>query len=219
MAQIYTWDLQGFRDSYLKYYYLQKECGVKRIQLCKCTGRMETYSRKFFTSNELFRIRAVNLALGAKMAPNSKVLVAGAAFGFLMEELEKLGMKVYGFDNSNYIHQQIRLPKNPNEVKYSIHDIDLGSNTFVNQIRTATGVQHFDYIITEDVLTSHDTFDVLLNNCESVLTPNKPKSNIIHLVDLTPGLNFTKKTAQEWISVNPQHLWADAAGEILNANN
>jgi 2-polyprenyl-3-methyl-5-hydroxy-6-metoxy-1,4-benzoquinol methylase len=180
---------------------------------------METYSRKFFTSNELFRLRATNIAIGAKMTVGSTVLVAGAALGFLMEELEKLGMKVHGFDNSNYIHQQIRLPKNPNDVKFPIHDIDLLSNTFTNQIRTATKVQHFDFIITEDVLTSHDSFDVILRNCESVLAPTKPKSNIIHLVDLTPGLHFTKKSATEWIAVEPTHSWTDASGELLNGNN
>jgi len=219
MAQIYRWDLQGFRDSYLKYYYLQKECGASHIKLCKCTGRMETYSRKFFTSMELFRLRATNIAVGTQMPVGSSILVAGAALGFLMEEFEKLGMKVHGFDNSNYIQQQIRLPKNPNDVKFPIHDIDLLSNTFVNQIRTATGVQHFDYIITEDVLTSHDSFDEIMNKCETLLKPTKPKTNIIHLVDLTPGLTFTKKTVAEWITVEPTHTWTDTSGEILNANN
>jgi 2-polyprenyl-3-methyl-5-hydroxy-6-metoxy-1,4-benzoquinol methylase len=219
MAQIYKWDLQGFRDSYSKYVYIQKECGQSRIQLCKCTGRIETYSRKFFSSNELFRLRATNIALTAQMAVGSTVLVAGAAFGFLMEEFEKLGMHVYGFDNSQYIHQQIRLPKNPNQVQFSIHNIDLLSSTFTTQIQLATGRTHFDFIITEDLLTSHDTFDVITHNCESVLTPLKPKSNIIHLIDLTPGLNFTKKSEEEWVNVEPSHSWVNMSGEILNGNN
>lgn len=219
MAQIYTWDLQGWRDSYSTYLYIQKECGAKHVRICKCTGRIETYSRKFFTSMAMFTVRARNIVNQLQLAQGSKILVIGVAFGFLMEELEKLGMIVYGLDNSHYIHQQINLPKNPQKVKYPIKNIDATSSTFVNEVHAGMGVSQFDCIITEDVLTSHDTFNEIFDNCESVLHPSKPLSRIVHLVDLTPGEQFTRKSSIEWVASRSTHTWVDTAGVLLNANN
>lgn len=218
MAQIYTWDLQGWRDSYSKYVYIQRECGAKTIQICKCTGRIETYSRKYFSSMEIFRLRATNIVNRLKLPPGSKILVIGTAFGFLMEQLKTLGMIPYGLDNSQYIHQQINLPKNPHRVQFPIHDIDVTSTTFVQQVQSKMGISKFDCIITEDVLTSHNTFTTILNNCESILDTSKTKNHIVHLLDLTAGPKFTVKSISDWIIVQPQHTWTDIAGEVLNAN-
>lgn len=219
MAQIYKWDLQGWRDSYSKYVYIQKECGAKSIKICKCTGRIETYSRKYFHSMEIFRLRATNIINHLQLPQGSKVLVIGAAFGFLMEQLQKSGMVPYGLDNSQYIHQQINMPKNPNKVVFPIHDIDVTSNTFTQQVQSMMGLSKFDCVITEDVLTSHNTFTEILNNCEAVLDTTKSKKHIVHLVDLTAGPMFTVKSSQDWVAVQPTHIWTDIAGEVLNVNN
>ncbi len=219
MAQIYTWDLQGWRDSYSKYVYIQKECGAKSIKICKCTGRIETYARKYFHSMEIFRLRATHIVNHLQLPQNSKILVVGCAFGFLMEQLQKIGMVPYGLDNSNYIHQQVNMPKNPQKLVFPIHDIDATSNTFVQQVQSKMGLSQFDCVITEDVLTSHDTFTSILNNCEAVLNPIKSKKHIVHLVDLTSGEMFTRKTPEHWVAVQPNHTWTDIAGEVLNVNN
>jgi hypothetical protein len=69
------------------------------------------------------------------------------------------------------------------------------------------------------VLTSHDTFSSILNNCEAVLDPTKLKKHIVHLVDLTPGEMFTIKSSNEWAAVEPTHTWTDISGEVLNGDN
>ena len=213
MAQIYNWNVQGFRNSYEKYYYKQQECRAKLIRNCACTGRMETYSRNFFTSMKMFDIRAEHIVNHFNLAQGSRVLVAGCAFGFLMESLQKLGMVPYGFDNSPYIQQLAKDNKNPMKVQFPIHNIDIVSTNFVQDIQQETGHTIFDCIVTEDVLPSFDNFTQILTNCNSV------SQKVFHIVDLECGEVFTNKTAAEWISVNPLHTWANHEGVVLNGNN
>lgn len=213
MAQIYNWNVQGFRGSYEKYYYKLQECRSKLVRSCACTGRMETYSRNFFTTLQMFDKRAVHIVNHFNLAPGSRVLVAGCAFGFLMEGLQKLGMVPYGFDNSTYIQQLAKNPKNVMKVQFPIHNIDIASTTFVQEIQEATGHSTFDCVVTEDVLPSFDEFSQIMTNCNAV------SQNVFHIVDLNCGTEFTKKTAEEWIAVNPSHTWANNEGAVLNADN
>lgn len=212
MAQIYTWNVQGFRNSYEKYYYKPKECRAKVIRNCACTGRMETYSRNFFTSMKLFEQRAHSIVEHFNLAAGSRVLVAGCAFGFLMEQLQKLGMIPYGFDNSTFIQQLASNPQNSQKVQFPIHNIDIASTKFVQEIQKATGHSTFDCVVTEDVLPSFDNFTQIITNCNAV------SQKVFHIVDLECGEEFTNKTAQEWIAVNPSHKWANHEGVVLNAN-
>lgn len=213
MAQIYNWNVQGFRNSYEKYYYKQRECRSKLIRNCSCTGRMETYSRNFFNTMKMFDVRAEHIVQHYNLAPGSRVLVAGCAFGFLMESLQTLGMIPYGFDNSPYIQQLASANKNPMKVQFPIHNIDIASTNFVSEIQQATGHTTFDCVVTEDVLPSFNAFTQIMTNCNSV------SQKVFHIVDLNCGEDFTKKTATEWIAVNPSHAWANHEGEVLNANN
>lgn len=213
MAQIYNWNAQGFRDSYEKYVYKQKGCGAKHVRSCVCNGKLATYTRQYFTSMKLFEVRAQRILQHFELAKGSRILVAGCALGFLMEELQKLGMVVYGFDSSNYIQQLVKDPKNPEKVKFPIYDIDLASINFVQEIQNATGHTTFDCIITEDVLPSFNNFTQIINNCDAV------SQNVFHIVDLDCGEVFTNKTIEEWILVNPLHTWANYEGVVLNANN
>lgn len=212
MAQIYNWNVQGFRNSYEKYYYKAKECRAKYIRSCACTGRMETYSRNFFPTMKLFDVRAKNIVTHFKLAPGSRVLVAGCAFGFLMESLQKLEMIPYGFDNSSYIQQLAKNNKNPMKVQFPIYNIDINSTSFVQELQSATGHTTFDCVITEDVLPSFDTFQRIIDNCNAV------SQKVAHIIDLDCSEEFTKKTASEWISVQPSHVWTNHSGEVLNAN-
>lgn len=213
MAQIYNWNVQGFRDSYEKYVYKQKGCGAKYVRSCVCNGKLATYSRQYFTSMKLFELRAQRIIQHFNLAAGSRILVAGCALGFLMEELQKLGMVVYGFDNSNYIQQLVKDPKNPEKVKFPIHNIDITSNTFVQEIQEATGHTTFDCIVTEDVLPSLNDFAQVITNCNSV------SQKVFHIIDLDCSESFTNKTTAEWISINPSHTWANHEGVVLNANN
>lgn len=213
MAQIYNWNVQGFRNSYEKYYYKPQECKTKYIRHCGCTGRMETYTRNFFTSMKLFQDRATHIVNHFELAPGSRVLVGGCAFGFLMEELQKLGMIPYGFDNSTYIQQLAKANKNPIKVQFPIHNIDIADIQFVQKIQQTTGHNTFDCFITEDVLPSFDNFTQIMTNCNAV------SQKVFHIVDLNCGEEFTNKSILEWIEVNPSHTWANHEGAVLNGNN
>lgn len=213
MAQIYHWNVQGFRDSYEKYVYKQKGCKAKHIKSCVCTGKIATYCRQYFTSMKVFELRANSIIQHFNLSAGSRVLVAGCALGFLMEELQKLGMVPYGFDNSPYIQSLAKDIKNPEKVQFPIHDIDLASTTFVQDIQNATGHTTFDCVITEDVLPSFDDFTQIMTNCDLVST------KVAHIIDLDCGEAFTNKTAEEWIAVNPTHVWTNHSGDVLNANN
>jgi hypothetical protein len=213
MAQIYNWNVDGFRNSYEKYVYKQKGCKAKHIKSCVCTGKMATYCRQYFTSMKMFDVRAQHIVTHFNLAAGSRVLVAGCALGFLMESLQKLGMVVYGFDNSSYIQLLTNDPKNPEKIQFPIHNIDIASINFTTEIQQATGHTTFDCIVTEDVLPSFDEFTQIITNCNSV------SQKVFHIVDLDCGEEFTNKTAEEWITVNPSHTWANHEGEVLNANN
>jgi 2-polyprenyl-3-methyl-5-hydroxy-6-metoxy-1,4-benzoquinol methylase len=213
MAQIYNWNVEGFRGAYEKYVYKQKGCKAKHIRSCVCTGKMATYCRQYFVSMKLFELRAKRIVQEMNLATGSRILVAGCALGFLMEELQKLGMVVYGFDSSPYIQQLAKDPKNSEKVQFPIHNIDIASTNFVQEIQTATGHTTFDCIVTEDVLPSFDEFTQIMINCNAV------SQKVFHIVDLDCGDVFTNKTAVEWITVNPIHTWANHEGEVLNADN
>lgn len=213
MTQIYNWNVQGFHGAYEKYVYKQRGCKAKLIKSCTCNGRMATYCRQYFTSMKPFEVRAQRIVQHFNLAVGSRILVAGCALGFLMEALQKLGMVVYGFDNSQYIQQLVNDPKNPEKVIFPIYNIDLTSNNFLQEIQQATGHTTFDCVITEDVLPSLGEFTQSINNCNAV------SQKVFHIVDLDCGEEFTNKTATEWIAVNSSHTWANHEGLVLNADN
>jgi 2-polyprenyl-3-methyl-5-hydroxy-6-metoxy-1,4-benzoquinol methylase len=208
--QIYTWDKKGFEDGYWRYHYKLRGCGVGIPPWCKCNDTYITYSKLFFETNAMFDMRAENIKNTLQLSESDKVLVVGCALGFLMDGFQKLKIESHGFDNSNFINGL----KNTEKIKRTIHNISILDNDFATKIRKATGVQEFDAIITEDVLPSHDTYDVIFNNCESVLKTGKSKSNIVHIVETNVNEPLIKKSLQEWKTVNSQHTWLNVLGEI-----
>lgn len=208
MAQIFNWDRQGFESTYWQYYYKLKGCGASAPRSCRCHDSYVTYSRKFFPTNAMFTERATKIVNKLNLSTGSTVLVAGCALGYLMEELDKLGMLVYGFDNSTYI----RGVKNAEKVKFEIANIDLLSNSFVVDVDRNFGLKQFDCVITEDVLPSHDSYNKIFSNCELVLKNGLSKNRIVHIVETNVGAPLIQKSLQEWKSLNPNHTWLDVNG-------
>jgi 2-polyprenyl-3-methyl-5-hydroxy-6-metoxy-1,4-benzoquinol methylase len=208
MAQIYTWDKEGFENAYWKYYYKIRGCGASRAHNCKCNDTYISYSRNFFETNEMFKERAVKVVNQLALPAGSKVLVVGAALGYVMEELQKLGMEPYGIDNSQYI----KSIKNKEKVKFDIDDIDITANNFKTEINRLVGVTEFDCIITEDVLPSHDSWTKIFTNCEAVLKTGLNKNRIVHIVEVNAGGTLTSKTLAQWKALKTDHTWLDQNG-------
>lgn len=208
MAQIFTWDRQGFESMYWRYFYKLRGCGASAPKSCRCHDSYVSYSRAFFETNDLFRERAENVIKATGLQQGSTVLVVGCGLGYIMEEFTKLKMIPYGFDNSTYIQGV----KNKEKVKVDIPSINILSNQFQNDLQRAFGVTHFDCVITEEVLPSHDSYGQIFSNCESSLKPQTPLSNIVHIVQTLAPTPLVSKTIEEWKSLNPSHTWLNQNG-------
>jgi hypothetical protein len=227
--KIYTWDLKGFEKAYRKYYYMphlsgcvdgvdehghfhdtQNECG-RASCICAFEDEMITYSKLFFEKDPIFKHRAENLISELNIPAGSKIFVGGCGFGYIMEQLADKRMNVWGCDNSPYIQLNI-----DTEASYPIYNIDLLDSNFVDLVRQDTGVYYFDYVITEDVLTSYseESYPTFFTNLESILHPNKPKKNVIHIVDINCGDMFIQKSLQDWSLVNEDHTWLNHEAKI-----
>jgi 2-polyprenyl-3-methyl-5-hydroxy-6-metoxy-1,4-benzoquinol methylase len=209
MAQIYTWDRQGFQDSYWRYFYKIRGCGAATKSNCRCNDTYVTYSRQFFDTNDLFKERAEHIIEKLNLPQGSSILVVGCALGYLMEEFQKLKMISYGFDNSNYINGA----KGKEKVKFDIPNIDILSNTIKQDLTKAFKISEFDCVITEDVLPSHDSFDKIFSNCELVLKTEHPKSRVVHIVQTESPAPYTSYTLDEWKQLNINHTWLNQNGD------
>lgn len=188
--------------------YKLRGCGAAMPRNCKCQTTFISYSRKFFETNSLFNERARKVIQKLDLPKGSTVLVVGCALGYLMDEFERLGMVPYGFDNSTYI---IGL-KNKEKVRHEIPNIDILSNNIASQVNTHFGTNKFDCIVTEDVLPSHNSFNEIFTNCELLLKTDKPKTNIVHIVQENAESPFTSKTMQQWTELKPTHTWLNQNG-------
>ncbi len=226
--KLYNWDLAGFENAYSKYYYMphlsscdedghdedghfhdtMHECG-RASCICAFEDEHITYSRLFFEGDSIFKTRAENIISSLNIPIGSKILVIGCAFGYLLEELANRRMNVWGCDTSPYIHLNT-----DTESTYPIYNVDVTSVGFVNEIREQTGIQYFDYAITEDVLTSYDEYGDIFSNIQSVLNPNKSLKNIIHIVDTNCGLPFVGKSLSDWNLTNDSYTWLDGNGKL-----
>lgn len=225
--KLYTWDLAGFENAYSKYYYMPHlsncvdgvdedghfhatmgECG-RASCVCAFEDEHITYSRLFFEGDDIFKLRAENIISNLNIPIGSKILIIGCAFGYLLEELANRRMNVWGCDNSPYIHLNT-----DTESTYPIYNLDVTSNTFINDIRENIGIQYFDYIITEDLLTSYDEYTTIFSNIEGLLNPNKSLKNIINLVETNCGLPFIGQSLGVWRLTNDNYTWLDSNGKL-----
>lgn len=207
--QIFTWNKAGFEQMYWRQYYKQRGCGQARAHNCRCSEVDISYSRLFFEGDNLFKERAQKIVARLNLNAGMDVFVIGCGLGFLMEELRALGINVYGCDNSAYIHSI----KHKEKSSVTILNISATSNTFTSDVQKATGALWFDAVITEDVLTSHDEFNTILTNCESIVNTSIGNQNIVHIVAANANSPFTSKTMSQWREVNPTHTWLDINGD------
>ena len=159
----------------------------------------------------MFKERAEKVISATSLPAGSSVLVVGCALGYLMEELLKLKMVPYGFDNSTYI----RGAKNQEKVKFDIADIDILDVNIKTKVNRAFRIDQFDCVITEDVLPSHDSFNTIFANCESLLKPNLPKSRIVHIVQTDAAAPFTSYSLAGWKQLNANHTWLNQNGNDI----
>lgn len=206
--QIYKWDKAGFENAYWQYYYKLRGCGAGKAKWCACNDTYITYSKNFFESRALFEQRASKVIELLNLAPASKILVVGCALGFLNESLNQAGMISYGCDDSAYINSI----KHKEKVPTKIENVSILEANFKQKITFVTKVDSFDCVITEDVLPSHDNYNQIFSNCESMITPGKPLKNILHIVDTEVSSPLVKKTLSEWKQLNPNHSWIDSLG-------
>lgn len=211
MAQIYTWDRQGFQDAYWRYIYKIRGCGAATRSNCRCNDSYTTYSRTFFDTNDLFKQRAEHIIEKLDLPQGSSVLVVGCALGYLMEEFQKLKMVPYGFDNSTYINGA----KGKEKVKFDIPNIDILGTSIVQDLNKAFKVSKFDCVITEDVLPSHDSFDTIFSNCELLLKSEHPKSRVVHIVQTNAPPPYTSYNLDGWKQLNENHTWLNQNGEEI----
>lgn len=228
--KLFNWDLEGFEKAYNKYYYMPHlndcedgvdgdghfhdtlhECG-RASCICAFEDEMITYSRLFFKEDTIFSIKTQKIIDKLNPKAGSTFFVMGAAFGYLMNELSAKKMNVWGCDNSSYIHLNT-----DTEADFVIHNINVLSSTFTTDVESATGVSKFDYVITEDLLTSYDndgteTIDEILFNAQSILKAGKPLENIINIVTPNCPSPFYTKTMQEWKQINQNMTWLDDHG-------
>lgn len=223
--KLYTWDLAGFENTYNRYYYMPHlndcvdgidgdghfhatlgECG-KASCICAFEDEMITYSRLFFENDPVFENRSNKIIQKLNIPAGSSIFVAGCAFGYLMEALSDKRMNVFGCDNSPYIHFNTET-----ESSYPVHNIDVEDSNFTNLVREATGMMYFDYVISEDMLTSYDSYGTIFTNFQSILKPTKPLNNIVHIVETRCNEPFIKKSINDWKLVNENHTWLDSDG-------
>jgi SAM-dependent methyltransferase len=223
--KLFTWDLAGFEKAYVKYYYMPHlndcedgvdgdghfhdtlhECG-RASCICAFEDELITYSRLFFKEDKIFADRAEGIISKLNMKAGSSVFVLGCGFGYLLNELADRRMNVWGCDNSTYIHFNT-----DTEADYPIHNIDVLSSTFADDVLNATGIAKFDYVVSEDLLTSYDnntepSMSTILSNMETILKVGKPLENIINIVTVNCPSPFVTKTLDEWKQVNPNYTW------------
>jgi 2-polyprenyl-3-methyl-5-hydroxy-6-metoxy-1,4-benzoquinol methylase len=206
--QIYTWDRQGFLDSYQKEHYKQLGCGAHIPKSCRCNNRTITYSRKFFDKDNLFLERAKNLINNFSMISGSSIFVVGCGLGFLTEKLKELGMNAHGCDDSSYLHSI----KSREKLVYPVHNISALNENFSVEVFNTTGLEKFDFVVTEDLLSSHDSYDLIFNNCESILN-SQNKRHICHIINPDVGEPLIKKTFSEWKNLNENYTWLNMIGK------
>lgn len=221
------WDEATFRRAF---------CVRVRHSKAKHYGQVVTYSRRFAEiaqepPGSFYRDRAQWLydAFKARgLTRQSRVLVCGAGFGFLVHELRQLGADhVWGVDASPYVESRYALEA-PCGSLVVFRDITKLTRTELRDaLITFTGDWQFDGIVTETLLEGISVVaaKAVFNTLELALTSSDTR-RIVHLVhcatahsrarglhDTTLGLHW--RTLDEWAALRPGHTWIDwASGEV-----
>jgi hypothetical protein len=184
----------------------QKVAGYSR-ELCAMMGDPHT------TELDLWAKRWGLILANFPIGSTDRILVGGCAFGFLIEAAKDAGYpNIWGIDNSPHIEAN-----GPTETRGDVllvQDDFTGGGRVRAKLRTLTGDDEFDWIITEDMISSFDDAElpVVFGVCETALLPAVPLGHIIHITSTTPGgighASINWKTLAEWEALAPDHSWA-----------
>lgn len=158
------------------------------------------------------------VALGIQ--PSDRVLIAGCGYGFTIEVFHGRGFpSVWGIDSSAHIAANRGIEAVGSTLM--VEDDIRGGGRVRAALRSLTGDDVFDWVISESVLESYDDgaeMTQLLNAAESVLAGGD-LSRIVHFVFVPPfapevaGL-LNEKTIDQWNAVRPSHTWISDRGEV-----
>jgi hypothetical protein len=179
-----------------------------------------------------WRFRTERLVTEFGIAPASRVLVAGAAFGFLPESIiwwmmqngrtqAQAQAQVAGLDNSSFIQSGLNAEANPVMSSKVVNrdmrvSVATQSNPQRNALQNAWGGQSTgDFVIVESVdesYTDAERTNAFYTALESYLAAGRPLANVIHVVcagwepDPADG-GSPAKTLEEWAATRPGHSW------------
>lgn len=171
-----------------------------------------------------FRRRWRHLLDNFSIDTNHRVLVVGAAFGFLIEEAHRAGYNnVWGLDSSPHCEADPNGEKAPT-VDIIWRSIRAPQATLESDFQTVTGATRFRWIIVEDVDTSKTDTVVgeIAAACELYLQPTVDSDHVIHMVTpisqggsanpTYPDMNW--KTLENWKLLVPTHSWMTVGGRV-----
>ena len=165
----------------------------------------------------LFETRRDNLIRDFGMTTGESILIAGGGFGYLCEAFLDLGyLRCYTLDYSTFLTGQ------PGEIRADVATrfVEVDMTTGFPQLRGAIknvtkgiegnpGYYQFDWVLTEDVLTSYAVGEVdpVLNAAEAVLD-GADLTRCVHMVTESPlPAPFTDLTLEAWDALRPAHSW------------
>ena len=170
------------------------------------------------------------------MAADDRILVVGAAYGYLIEAAIDDGYTaIWGLDNSSHVAANLATEGKPGATNLFTSNQDpedgppnvvivaadvTGGPSVRQLLSAATGSFRFDWIITESVAESFapgNEMDGLLGAAESILSQQAADDHIIHLVVDDPGgqpippdwstNGLTWLTLAAWNAIRPAHSW------------
>lgn len=148
------------------------------------------------------------------ISPEDRVLVVGAAFGFLVESAHDLGYpNVFGMDSSDYV---ARDPNNDRREDIDILHCDLTATDLKDKLSTYSGSYVFDLVITEDMVACHS--DTEVQSFAPIL--NSLTDRVLHITTVgrhnprVPDINW--HSLEEWQTLIPEHMWMSSSGVILD---
>lgn len=137
-----------------------------------------------------------------KTVQTTKVLIAGCAYGYLVEELVARGFDAYGFDASPYANQKAATSVNATtRQRVMQRDMTIAADyTEIKRVANVRGQSKFDILVTEDVLPC--LTDTEIQN--AIPQARNAATVLVHIItpgtlndpSLVVGLNW--KTMNEW---------------------
>jgi len=166
-----------------------------------------------------FDTRVVKLTTLFAIGAADRILIGGCGFGFLIDAFHDAGFpNTWGIDNSGHI-----ATNRPTESRGStlfVQDDFSGIGRVRNQLRTLTGDDIFNWVISEGLVESYEDSELAFfrDTAETLLDPAESKLNIINLVyavidPTSPERSldsvYNQKTIAEWKALEPLHSWVN----------